>query len=51
MLGGYTTFSTLSNDSWLLMLADRPIAALFNTVGSSLAGLGCAAMGWHWARS
>lgn len=49
-LGGYTTFSTLANDSWLLMVNQHSWLALFNAVGSLLLGITAAALGW-WAGS
>ncbi len=50
VLGGYTTFSTLANDSWLLMLNQHSWLALFNAIGSILLGITAAAAGW-WAGS
>lgn len=50
VLGGYTTFSTLSNDSWLLMLNQHSWLALINAIGSILLGITAAAVGW-WAGS
>lgn len=49
-LGGYTTFSTLANDSWLLLLNQHSWLALFNAIGSILLGITAAAIGW-WAGS
>lgn len=49
-LGGYTTFSTLANDSWLLLLNQHSWMAVFNAVGSILLGITAAALGW-WAGS
>lgn len=46
VLGGYTTFSTLANDSWLLFLNQHSWLALVNAVGSVLLGMGAAALGW-----
>ena len=50
VLGGYTTFSTLSNDSWLLLLNQHSWLALINAIGSVLLGITAAALGW-WAGS
>lgn len=50
VLGGYTTFSTLSNDSWLLLLNQHSWLALLNAIGSVLLGMTAAAIGW-WAGS
>ena len=50
VLGGYTTFSTLANDSWLLLLNQHSWLALLNAVGSVLLGITAAAVGW-WAGS
>jgi CrcB protein len=50
VLGGYTTFSTLSNDSWLLLLNQHSWLALFNAIGSIVLGITAAALGW-WAGS
>lgn len=50
VLGGYTTFSTLSNDSWLLWVNQYSWLALINAVGSILLGVSAAALGW-WAGS
>jgi CrcB protein len=49
-LGGYTTFSTLSNDSWLLMVNQHSWLALLNAFGSIVLGVTAAALGW-WAGS
>ncbi|MBN8421641.1 MAG: CrcB family protein [Verrucomicrobia bacterium] len=49
-LGGYTTFSTLANDSWLLLLNQHSWLALLNALGSILLGMSAAALGW-WAGS
>ncbi|MGV3659223.1 MAG: fluoride efflux transporter FluC [Prosthecobacter sp.] len=46
VLGGYTTFSTLANDSWLLLLNQHSWLALLNAVGSVLLGVLAAAFGW-----
>jgi fluoride exporter len=46
MLGGYTTFSTWSADTLLMMQEGRTLAALVNMIGSALAGLLCAAAGF-----
>jgi len=50
VLGGYTTFSTLANDSWQLLLGNQPWVALLNTAGSIIAGTAAAALGWGLAR-
>lgn len=47
-LGGYTTFSTLANDSWLLLLNQHSWLALLNAFGSIILGITAAALGW-WA--
>lgn len=39
LLGGYTTFSTFSWDSYQLISSGKPAAALANAAGSSLAGI------------
>jgi CrcB protein len=48
VLGGYTTFSTFMNDSWLLMINQHSWLALLNAVGSVVLGITAAALGW-WA--
>lgn len=45
-LGGYTTFSTLANDSWLLLAGQHPWLAALNAVGSVALGVIAAALGW-----
>lgn len=50
VLGGYTTFSTLSNDSWLLLVNQHSWLALLNACGSIVLGVTAAALGW-WAGS
>lgn len=45
-LGGYTTFSTLANDSWLLLVNQHSWLALMNAFGSVLLGITAAALGW-----
>ncbi len=50
VLGGYTTFSTLANDSWQLLLNNHPGIALLNAAGSIIAGIAAAAFGWQVAR-
>ncbi len=50
VLGGYTTFSTLSNDSWLLLVNQHSWLALLNAFGSIALGVTAAALGW-WAGS
>lgn len=47
VLGGYTTFSTLSNDSLILWQNGHGGLALLNSAGSAFAGILCAAAGWH----
>lgn len=47
VLGGYTTFSTFSNDTWEMLLRGQVGAALLNAMGSVLLGLGAAALGWR----
>ena len=49
-LGGYTTFSTLANDSWLLLVNQHSWLALLNAFGSIILGIAAAALGW-WAGS
>lgn len=49
-LGGFTTFSTLSNDSWLLLVDQHSWLALLNAFGSIVLGITAAALGW-WAGS
>jgi len=49
-LGGYTTFSTLANDSWLLLVNQHSWLALLNAFGSMALGITAAALGW-WAGS
>lgn len=39
LLGGYTTFSTFSWDSYQLLSAGKPAAALANAAASCLAGI------------
>lgn len=51
VLGGYTTFSTLSNDSFILWQNHHGWMALANSVGSSLLGIAAAALGWKIASS
>lgn len=46
VLGGYTTFSTLANDSWLLLVNQHSWLALLNAFGSILLGIMAAAAGW-----
>ncbi len=50
MLGGFTTFSTLAQDSWRLMLEQQPALALLNAAGSLICGIGAAALGWKLAQ-
>lgn len=49
-LGGYTTFSTLANDSWLLIVNQHSWLAALNAFGSMILGITAAALGW-WAGS
>lgn len=51
ILGGYTTFSTLSNDSFILLQNNHGWMAIANSVGSSLLGIAAAALGWKLATS
>ncbi len=51
VLGGYTTFSTLSNDSLILWQNGHAWLALANSLGSSLLGIAAAALGWKIATS
>lgn len=51
VLGGYTTFSTLSNDSLILWQNHHGWLALANSAGSSLLGIAAAAAGWKMATS
>lgn len=50
VLGGYTTFSTFANDSWLLLVDHHSWLALLNALGSVVLGISAAALGW-WAGS
>lgn len=49
-LGGYTTFSTLANNSWLLFQGGSTTLALLNAFGSVVIGVIAAAIGWHVGR-
>lgn len=51
VLGGYTTFSTLSNDSFILWQNHHGWLALANSLGSAFLGILCAALGWRVAGS
>jgi CrcB protein len=51
VLGGYTTFSTLSNDSFELLASGRTGAAMLNLFGSAVLGIACAALGFQTART
>ena len=51
VLGGYTTFSTLSNDSFELLASGRTGAAMLNLFGSAVLGIICAALGFQTART
>jgi len=51
VLGGYTTFSTLSNDSFELLASGRTGAATLNLFGSAVLGIVRAALGFHTART
>jgi CrcB protein len=46
VLGGYTTFSTFSNDTWELLCRGQLLSALLNALGSVALGLTAAAVGW-----
>jgi CrcB protein len=50
VLGGYTTFSTLANDSLQLLFNQQPMLFLMNAAGSVVAGVAAAAAGWQLAR-
>lgn len=50
VLGGYTTFSTLANDTWIHFSNDRPWLALANSMGSMLLGFAAAGLGWQLGR-
>jgi CrcB protein len=50
VLGGYTTFSTLANDSFQLMLNQQPLLMVMNVAGSMIVGIAAAAFGWQMAR-
>lgn len=45
LLGGYTTFSAVAVETWLLAEEDRRRAAAANAVGSVIVCLGAAALG------
>lgn len=47
VLGGYTTFSTLANDSWVLFMNGRVLASMLNLFGSAALGIVCAALGYQ----
>ena len=49
-LGGYTTFSTLANNSWVLFEGGNTSLALLNAFGSVVVGVIAAALGWHVGR-
>ncbi len=49
VLGGYTTFSTLSADTMVLMQNHKLGLALANSAGSLLLGVFSAFLGWHLA--
>jgi CrcB protein len=51
VLGGYTTFSTLSADSLVLWQNGHVGLAFFNSLGSAALGVLCAAAGWQVARA
>lgn len=51
VLGGYTTFSTLSNDSWVLFMNGRVFAAFLNAFGSAALGIIFAALGYSTAKA
>ena len=50
VMGGYTTFSTLANDSWVLFGNHHSWLALLNAVGSITLGFMAAGLGWAAAR-
>ncbi|MBL9132050.1 MAG: fluoride efflux transporter CrcB [Verrucomicrobiaceae bacterium] len=50
-LGGYTTFSTLANNSWLLLQGGGVAMGLLNAFGSMASGIVCAAAGWYCGRA
>jgi CrcB protein len=50
VLGGFTTFSTLSGDSFSLLNQGRSALAAWNMFGSGIAGLLAVAAGWSLAR-
>lgn len=50
VLGGYTTFSTLANDSFQLLLNQQPLLVAVNVAGSMVGGIAAAALGWQLAR-
>ncbi|GEP45178.1 fluoride efflux transporter CrcB [Brevifollis gellanilyticus] len=45
VLGGYTTFSSLANDTLQLWINNHPMLALLNMLGSMVAGILAAALG------
>lgn len=51
VLGGYTTFSTLSNDTVALLARGHGWLALGNGLGSLILGVLAAALGWQLARA
>jgi CrcB protein len=50
-LGGYTTFSTLSANTWLLLEGGSTLLALLNAFGSLVCGVLAAALGWWCGRA
>lgn len=50
-LGGFTTFSTLTWDSFALLRADRPVAAGLNVIASVVVGVVAAGAGYAVARA
>ena len=49
-LGGYTTFSTLSANTWSLMQSGNVPLALLNALGSLVIDVAAAALGWWCGR-
>jgi CrcB protein len=49
-LGGYTTFSTFTANTWELFESGQSVTAFMNAIGSLLAGLLAAALGFTLAR-
>lgn len=49
-LGGYTTFSTFANDTWIQFSSAHPWLALANALGSIASGFVAAGLGWQLGR-